>query len=347
MGRRADKPEGMKRALATGLAVLLIALPSTVFGWGSTGHRFIGEVAMRALPAELPAFLRAPQAAIDVGEYSREPDRSKGAGRVHDADRDPGHFLDLNDDGTVLGGPALAALPATRAEFDAGVRKAGADSWKSGYLPYSIIDRWEQLARSMAYWRVLAAAEANPAWSAHKAFFAADRRRREAQILVTIGELSHFVGDGSQPLHVTVHFNGWGDFPNPGGYTTAKIHAPFESDLVQASVTEASVVANMLPPKDCHCTLQKEVGDYLAATGALVVPLYQLEKAGGLASGDPRGPAFAAQRIAVGASELRDLIVEAWQVSATQTLGYKPNAVSVADVVAGKADPYAMLYGID
>jgi hypothetical protein len=338
----------MKRLAPLAMAAALASvIPNSVLAWGSTGHRFIGEVAIRALPAETPAFLRTPQAAIDVGEYSREPDRSKGAGRTHDSDRDPGHFLDLSDDGTVLGGPTLATLPTTRAEFDAAVRKAGADSWKSGYLPYSIVDRWEQLARDLAYWRVLSAAEANPAWKAHKAFFAADRRRREGQILVTIGELSHFVGDGSQPLHVTVHFNGWGDFPNPGGYTTAKIHAPFESDLVQASVTEAGVAAKLAPPKDCKCAIPRRVADYLAATGALVVPLYQLEKAGGLAPGDPRGPAFATDRIAVGASELRDLIVEAWRASATQTLGYKPNAVSVADVVAGKVDPYAMLYGVD
>jgi hypothetical protein len=338
----------MKRLAPLAMAAALASvIPNSVLAWGSTGHRFIGEVAIRALPAETPAFLRTPQAAIDVGEYSREPDRSKGAGRTHDSDRDPGHFLDLSDDGTVLGGPTLATLPTTRSEFDAAVRKAGADSWKSGYLPYSIIDRWEQLARDLAYWRVLTAAEANPAWKAHKAFFAADRRRREGQILVTIGELSHFVGDGSQPLHVTVHFNGWGDFPNPGGYTTAKIHAPFESDLVQASVTEAGVAAKLAPPKDCKCAIARRVADYLAATGALVGPLYQLEKAGGLAPGDPRGPAFATDRIAVGASELRDLIVEAWRTSATQTLGYKPNAVSVADVVAGKVDPYAMLYGVD
>jgi hypothetical protein len=338
----------MKRLAPLVLAAALASvIPNSVLAWGATGHRFIGEVAMRALPAETPAFLRAPQAAIDVGEYSREPDRSKGAGRTHDSDRDPGHFLDLSDDGTVLGGPTLASLPTTRAEFDAAVRKAGADSWKSGYLPYSIVDRWEQLARDLAYWRVLSAAEANPAWKAHKAFFAADRRRREGQILVTIGELSHFVGDGSQPLHVTVHFNGWGDFPNPDGYTTAKIHSPFESDLVQASVTEAGVAAKLVAPKDCKCAIPRRVADYLAATGALAVPLYQLEKAGGLAPGDPRGPAFATQRIAVGASELRDLIVEAWRASAAQTLGYKPNAIAVADVVAGKVDPYPVLYGID
>ena len=336
----------MKRlAILLATAALTLAAPASVLAWGNTGHRLVGEAAMRALPAEAPGFLRTARAAADVGELSREPDRSKGAGRTHDTDRDAGHFLDLSDDGTVLGGPRLSALPMTRADYEKALQAAGQNSWKAGYLPYSIVDRYQQLAVDFAYWRVLTAAEANPAWKAHRAWFAADRKRREAQILETLGQLSHFVGDGSQPLHVTVHFNGWGDFPNPGGYTTAKIHSPFESDLVQASVTEAGVMAKMPPPKDCHCALQKEVSDYLAATGALVVPLYQLEKAAGLAPGDPRGSAFATRQIAAAASELRDLVVEAWRVSATQTVGYKP--VSVGDVIAGKVDPYQGLYGID
>lgn len=336
----------MKRLASVALAAAILSLtPAAVLAWGSSGHRFVGEAAMRALPAEVPAFLRTAQAVMDVGEFSREPDRSKGAGRVHDNDRNPGHFLDLSDDGTVLGGPKLATLPTTRAEYDTAMRAVGQDSWKAGYLPYSIIDRYEQLAKDLAYWRVLAAAQANPAWRAHRAFFTADRRRREEQILVTIGELSHFVGDGSQPLHVTVHFNGWGDFPNPSGFTTAKIHGPFEEDLVQASVTEAGVAAAMPPPKRCNCAIARRVTDYLAATGAQVVPLYGLEKAGGLAPGDPRGPAFATRQIALGAAELRDLIVEAWHVSANETVGYKP--IAVADVLAGKVDPYSALYGVD
>jgi hypothetical protein len=298
-----------------------------------------------ALPGDLPAFLRTPQAARDIGEFSREPDRSKGAGKVHDSDRDPGHFLDLGDDGKVFGGPALDALPATRADYDAALRAVGQDSWKAGYLAYSIVDRYQQLAKDFAFWRVLQAAEANPAWKAHRAFFTADRQRREAQILETAGQLSHFVGDGSQPLHVTIHFNGWGDFPNPDGYSNARLHGPFESDLVQANVTRAMVQPKLAPPKPVAGPIERHTADYLAATGRLVIPFYQMEKAGGLAPGDPRGVALATQQIAVGASELRDLIADAWRVSATQTVGWKP--VAVADVLAGKVDPYPALYGID
>ena len=335
----------MKRLLAAACAALAIAVPATVWAWGATGHRIIGEAAMRALPATLPGFLRTPQAAIDVGEYSREPDRGKGAGRAYDSDRDPGHFLDLSDDGTVLGGPKLAALPSTRAEYEKALAAVGQDNWKAGYLPYSILDPYQQLAHDFAYWRVLAFAEADPAWAAHKAWFAADRRRREGQILIAIGELSHFVGDGSQPLHVTVHFNGWGEFPNPAGYSTAKLHGPFESDLVQATVTPEAVAAAMIPPRAFQGTVEQRIADYLSGTARQVVPFYAMEKAGGMAPGDPRGTVFATRQIALGASELRDMIVLAWQASERQTVGYKP--VAVADVLAGKVDPYNALYGVD
>jgi hypothetical protein len=182
------------------LAVLAVAFPSALFAWGNTGHRMLGEAAVRALPTEVPAFLRTAQAARDVGELSREPDRSKGSGKLHDSDRDPGHFVDLDDDGKVLGGPPMVPLAATRAEYETQLRVAGIDQWKAGYLPYSIVDRWQQLTTDFAYWRVLKAAEANPKWRAHRAWFKEDRARREALILKDLGELSHFVGDGSQPL---------------------------------------------------------------------------------------------------------------------------------------------------
>jgi hypothetical protein len=336
----------MKRLPAIVAATALIAaLPSTVLGWGSSGHRFIGEAAMKALPAELPAFLRNPQAALDVGEYSREPDRLKSAGRARDNDMDAAHFLDLGDDGKIFGGPALSALPPTRAEYEAQLQKVGVNSWKAGYLPYSIVEAYQTLAKDLAYWRVLDAAEKNRAWAEHKAFFTADRRRREVKILADIGQLSHFVGDGSQPLHVTIHFNGWGDYPNPQGFTTAKIHEPFEGALVRATVTPAAIAAKMTPLKTPEGAIDKQVADYLAVAGALVGPLYAMEKAGGMAPGDPRGTALATQQIAAGASELRDLIAEAWTASATGTAGWRP--IPVADVLSGKTDPYPALYSID
>ncbi|HEX3364668.1 S1/P1 Nuclease [Phenylobacterium sp.] len=337
----------MKRPLIAAVAALVIAAPGAVFAWGGSGHRMIGVAAMQALPAELPAFLKAPQAIVDVGEYSREPDRIKRAGKAFDSDRDQGHFLDLSDDGTVLGGPKVTALPTTRQDYEKALQAAGTDSWKAGYLPYSILEYYQQVMQDFAYWKALNFAASNPAWAEHKAFFVADKARREKQVLIDIGYLSHFVGDGSQPLHVSIHFNGWGDYPNPGGYSTSRTtHADFEGALVRQSVTQADVDKAMTPLRAADGGVDIQlVGAYLAATGAQAVPLYELEKAGGMKPGDPRGAAFATRQIAIGASELRDMIVMAWRGADSQTVGWRP--VPLADILSGKVDPYNAFYAID
>ena len=326
-------------------AGIFIATPHGAHAWGATGHRIIGRLAVQSLPADLPAFLHAPAAVVAVGELAREPDRWKDSGRTHDADRDPGHFLDLGDDGRVLGGPALAALPATREGYDSDLRAAGADSWRGGYLPYSIIDGWQQLAKDFAYWRAARAAGVSVANRAHRAWLITDAARREALILRDLGVLGHYVGDGSQPMHVSAHFNGWGSGPNPEGFTQDRLHAMFEGALVRRYISEAQVKAAMTPYRDCHCSIERQTASYLAATNTQVVPLYRLQNAGAFAGGDARGLAFTAKRLAAGADELRDLVIDAWRASAEAEVGYP--AVKVAEVLAGKVDPYDSLYGLD
>ncbi|WP_395671054.1 S1/P1 Nuclease [Phenylobacterium sp.] len=335
----------MTRLVAGLVAALLTTAPAPALAWGNTGHRMVGQEAMRALPAEIPAFLRTRQAIEDVGELSREPDRSKAAGKIHDHDRDAAHFVDLDETGRVLGGPPFLPLPTTKADYETALRAAGLDMWKAGYLPYAMIDARQQLALDFAYWRILQAAEANPKWRGHRAWYRADRLRREASILRTIGELSHYVADGSQPMHVSVHFNGWGDYPNPQGYSTARLHGPFESDLVQRRVDQREVRTHLRPLRLCDCSPEQRTTDYLRTSLAEVIPFYELEKAGGLRDDDPRGPAFATRLLAVGASELRDVVVEAWRASAGMKVGWRP--VAVADVVSGKTEPYSSLYGVD
>lgn len=335
----------MLRKAALLAAAVLAAAPGSALAWGNMGHRMVGEAAMSGLPAGMPAFLATPQAIRDVGELSREQDRSKGAGKVHDHNRDPGHFIDLDDDGKVLGGPPFLPLPPTRADYERGLQAAGIDSWKAGYLQYSIIDMHQQLVKDFGYWRVLKAALPREKDKARRLWLQTDLARREKQILVSIGHLSHFVGDGAQPLHASVHYNGWGDYPNPNSYTTAKIHGPFESEFVFANVNLAMVKAGMAPLKDCNCSIEQRAPEYLLNTLKYVVPLYELEKAGGLATGNAQGKAFATERLAAGASELRDLVSDAWDMSARTSVGWP--VVKVEDVVAGKVDPYDALYGKD
>jgi len=335
-------PLASRLALA---AALCLCVAGGALAWGSTGHRVIGRLAMQTLPDDTPAFLRTAAAVQGVGEVSREPDRWKDAGRAHDQDLDPGHFLDLGDDGKVFGGPALADLPPTRAEYETALRAAHVDQWKAGYLPYSIIEGWQQLTEDFAYLRADEAGAAKSPDPDHRAWLAADGERRKALILRDIGVFSHYVGDGSMPLHVSIHFNGWGPYPNPEGFTQEHVHAPFEGAFVRGFVTAATVRAAMAPPRDCRCGIAERTRDYLIATAATVAPFYRLEKAGAFAPGDRRGEAFAAQRLAAGAAELRDMVAQAWRASATAQVGWP--AIKVADVEAGSVDPYDSLYGLD
>jgi hypothetical protein len=194
-------------------------------------------------------------------------------------------------------------------------------------------------------WRVLdhaARTERNPE---RRAWFRADLRRREAVILQTTGRLSHYVSDGSQPLHVTIHFNGWGEGPNPEGFTKARIHGPFEGELVAAGVRLDDIRRGMPGPSAFQGGLEARIADYLTAAWREVPTLYRLEKAGALAPGDARGAAFARERLAAGAGALRDFVDLAWRSSAGAKLGWPE--MTVQDALAGRADIWTSLYGKD
>ncbi|HEX4179226.1 MAG TPA: S1/P1 Nuclease [Caulobacteraceae bacterium] len=332
------------RAAAVAGALCVLVPPSQALAWGATGHRLIGQIAAASLPDEVPAFVRAPRAVQDIGELAREPDRWRGSGKTHDSMRDPGHFVDVDDAGKVLGGPALDALPPTRAEYEAALRAAGAETYHAGYLPYSIIDGWQQLAKDFTYWRILTAAIPREHDAQRKAWLERDLARREILTINDLGVWAHYVGDASQPMHVSIHYNGWGPYPNPNGYTEEKVHVPFEGDYVRRNVSADQVRAAMTPPNPCEDPIEACTARYLAATAATVEPYFELQKAGGFANADPRGAAFARRRVAAGASALRDFVTTAWRASAKGSIGYP--AITVDQVVGGQ-DPYDALYGDD
>ena len=340
----------MKRILIAVLAVAAVGgVALQASAWGNTGHRLIGVAAVRALPDELPTFLRTPGAAAEVGELSREPDRTKGGGQPHDRERDTAHFIDLDATAHVMNatGPSIDALPRLKSEYDAALVAAGLDVDDAGYLPYAIWDGYQQLVRDFATWRVLNAAEARETDPGKRAWYREDRLRREALILRDMGYLGHYVGDGSQPHHTTIHYNGWSrDVPNPEGYTTSRqTHGLFEGAFTARVARLDAVEAAMTAPQLDGFDLRARVPAYLKATLAQVLPFYQLEKAGGFAEGDARGAGFTIERLAAGASELRDLYVLAWRDSADDEIGWPK--VKVAEVEAGAADPWLAMYGED
>jgi hypothetical protein len=367
--------------IAAAGAASVLAFSPHALGWGHTGHVLIGEVAAAHLPAEIPAFVREADGTFFVGEVAAEPDISKGSGDagtpttdVHDAERDPGHFINMDDSGFVMPAPAFPQVDGlniknlltpgeTRRDFDTLLRNNGGAlgvTQYSGYLPFNMVDNWQQIRKDFAYVRGFTAAIANPATApADRDDFSRKLRIRQTLTLRDIGMWAHFMGDASQPMHVSIHYNGWGIGPNPNGYTLAPIHAPFEGYFVKHFVSGSDVAAKIGPYVSCetvthltHCPgIEPRVRVYLQQTLSQVAPLYDLTKRLGgdnpwkTAAPTAEQKAFVVSRLAAAAQEMRDELVDAWHSSDTIGVGYP--AVAVADVESGKVVWTAKAFAAD
>lgn len=331
-------------ALVSGLS--LASIPDVALAWGASGYRLVGELASQSLPPEIPEFLRTPEAGRQIAEVARQPDWSKGAGDPHDADSEPANYVLVGDDLKISRGPLLSALPANREAYDAALRSVGSGLYRAGYLPYAIIDGWQQLAMDLAYWR---ADFAGARWAKapdERSWFLKDQYVREGLTIRDLGYLAHFVANGGQPMNVSVHSNGWGNYPNPQKFSTANdLRTRFEGTVVKSRVTEKDISAAMTPYRDCRCSIQRRVSDYLVATQKQVINLYRIEKSGGLAGDTSEDRSFVVARLAAATSGLRDLILDAWRVSGGFSVGSP--AIAVRDIEAGKTNGFASMRGSD
>jgi hypothetical protein len=322
--------------LAVLAASALVLVPhAPALAWGATGHEFVSGLAAEAFPEELPAFLRTPAAAADIAVFGRELDRSKGSGNPHDRERDPGHSVHIDDDGLVAGVMPLEALPITREAYDTALRAKGTTQYETGYMPYAIVDGWQQLVKDFGYWRAASVGARTAASEADRAWFDSDRQRRERLIVRDLGVWSHYDGDASQPLHVSVHFNGWAASPNPRGFTTSKtIREDYQSTFVRAHIKRADVKREVAPYRACACTIWDRMRAVILESHRTVIPFYELEKQGAFKGNAQAGIAFTNTRLASGASAVRDMVVDAWRASATIGIGYP--MISVRDIETGK-----------
>lgn len=331
----------MKRLCATTLAIALSFVAPAARAWGTTGHRIIGEVAMQSLPDDFPPFLTTPGAVATIAQLGTELDRLKDAGYSFDRDVDPAHYVNVGDDRRIAGTISLNALPDDMEAYAAALRESGSDPYKAGYLPYAIADGWQVLGKDFAYWRVFDYLARSARSSHDRTAFANERVLREQIIIYQLGIWSHYVGDGSQPLHVTVHYNDRG------------IHAPFEGAFVRAHVTAAAVTKLVPaggPRSPDHAIdereLLQEIGLYLRASNDEEPQLYAIARRGGFTKRvTPEAIAFATARVADGARELRDLIVLAWDDSVYESVGYPE--MPVADILSGKIHPTPTDFGRD
>ena len=282
----------------------LFMLPPAALAWGNEGHRMINRLAISSLPTDAPPFLRSEAAARELEYLGPEPDRWRSPAEPElSAAQAPEHFIDLEP------ADALGPLPRRRLDFEAKVFASGQRPEKVGLQPWEATEVWERLKAALREYRQLAAAHQDTAAVEQAAIFYA-------------GWLGHYVGDASQPLHTTIQYNGWTG-PNPNGYTTDhRIHWQFEGIFVAANVHASDVQAKMTAPHAIESDIFDSYVGYLRHTATYVERVYQCEKAGGFTgAGSPESRDFTAERLAAGASMLRDMVYTAWVESAKPVPG--------------------------
>jgi hypothetical protein len=255
----------------------------------------INRLAVSHLPEDVPAFLRSPAAMEEIEYLGPEPDRWRSPAEPElAAEQAPEHFIDLEI------ADKLGPLPHRRFDFLAKAYAAGDKPDRIGLQPWQTDGVWERLKSAMRNYRELKAE-------------GKDTGPVEQAVIFYAGWLGHYVGDGAQPLHTTVQYNGWTG-PNPNGYTTSnQIHWQFESVFVAANIRQPDVETKMTPVKTIDGDMFDAYMAYLRHTHSYVEQLYKLEKEGGFqGAGSEASRAFTAERLADGASMLRDMIYAAW-----------------------------------
>jgi hypothetical protein len=294
---------GYKRTaifLCTCLVLTLSQAPSAG-AWGNEGHVFVNTAAVLHIPQEMPAFLRRSRETIAY--LGPEPDRWRGETEYAlKQAQEPDHFIDLE---RIAG---LGELPPGRYEFYRLLyeRRAAMSEDRDqmlpervGLQPYVTMEIYGRLRAAFREYRKLRAARQST-------------RSAEQAIVFYAGWLGHYVGDAAQPMHTSIHFDGWVG-PNPGGYTTERgIHYRFETAYVAQNIALKDFAGLVQPPARLVNPFRDYV-TYLQRSHGLLDKVYQIDKAGGFEGvGSPEGREFAQQRLAAASQMLLNLWYTAW-----------------------------------
>ena len=312
------------------IGIALFAVAATLRGWDYDGHRLINQLALTALPADYPAFVRQAAARERIAFLSGEPDRWRNTPEELSFSHAtaPDHYFDLE----YLEATSLRpeTLPIFRYDFAVKLAAAHAvhpDQFPPidpnrnrdhtqeliGFLPWTLAENVGRLKSAFSY---LKASEQHGGTTEEIA-------NAEANIIYTMGVMGHFVGDATQPLHTTKHHHGWVG-ANPNGYTTNRgFHAWIDGgyflktggadfDKLSGQIRPAQV----LPEAANAEALFRSMTDYLTESHALVEPLYRLEKEGKLSGEGDLGQAgkpFLERRLLKAGQMLADLWLSAWE----------------------------------
>jgi hypothetical protein len=289
------------RAIAIALVLAVFILAPTVQAWWENGHFYTGRAAAEALPAQMPSFFRHSVDRLSYLNY--EPDRWKNsAERSTDqalyGGTSPEHYINLERV------PRNLLKLTNRFDFLAAISRQEPNGSQVGLLPYRILELFQSLRVNFRLWR--AAPDAGTkAWI-------------EQRILDDAGILGHYVADGANPLHTTVHHNGWASRNNPRKFSTDDtLHGRFEGKFVDGRIKIEDVRPRVVTQPTVITQPRAAILQFLDDSYGLVDDVYILEGQERFSetTASPKHKAFVVDRIAAGATFLRDLWWTAYSTS--------------------------------
>jgi hypothetical protein len=292
-------------------ASAFIAIALLAGGWGARGHQSANRAAVHGLPADGPIFLREYEDWI--AKTGPVPDSWRGSGEPYSK-----IFEDPNHGWFKEQFAFMTSIPRSRYEFvlrlydeylhirDKDPERASLTNVRwTGTLPYAAMETYDRMKSAMRAYRALSAI-ASPESQKDARYLAQD-------IAFYMGWLGHYTADGAQPLHDTIHHDGW-QGPNPKQYTTEpRVHGRFESafvDLIQ--LAEADLIPLMERPSqlaDPFVAILAHLDDAFTH----VDEVYMLDKSGALSDrNNEQAGHLVRMQLAKAASLLRDLTYTAW-----------------------------------
>ena len=319
-----------------GVAWLTAGFAPRVGAWDYEQHRLLNQLALASLPTNFPAFVRTPEAVERIAFLSGEPDRWRNTTDLPLKNQNhPDHYLDLEDLEPARLKPE--ALSHFRYEYAAQVAAAraqrpgdfptidplrDADKTKSlpGFLPWAITEHYAKVKSQFSYLRAF-----------EEGGLPSEVANAEQNLVYVMGVMGHYVGDASQPLHTTKHYNGWVG-ANPKGYTTTnRFHAWIDGGYLRKVGLTYDELRPRVRPARLVWTgatggrrehVFPEAMAFLLDQFKLVEPLYEMEKAGeltGLGEAGLKGKAVLSDQLLKAAQFLGDLWFTAWQQAPPDT----------------------------
>jgi hypothetical protein len=295
------KSSAFQRACAVVLLCLFV-LHQPGYSWGELGHYAINRAAFDKMPADVPPFFRAAGEKVVYNGYEPDRWRERHAEPTLNAAQAPDHFIDFERVDW------MRELPQDRHEFVRRLyeRRSSVALEKPddllpqhvGFQPYAAIEVYDRLKVAFREYRKLKAAGRSTAPA-------------EANAIFYAGWLGHYVADGSNPMHTTIHHDRWVG-ANPKGFRTEKgLHWEFENDFVKRNEAKLKFDTLVTAPKKLEAPFADYV-KYLRDSFAQLERLYEIEKAGGFKQNTPEAIEFTRQRLAAGSQMLANLWYTAW-----------------------------------